>query len=365
MDVINVFTPGHFDPYDSYGLIAVQLTRHLTRLGVYVNAIPLGDRQMASQPPDVAAVTRRPIRPAFGGFLLGYPTSHNAYGSLAAAGPRVAVTMFESTEIPAAWVPILNELDAVIVPSDFCLTVFKECGVTSPIYVVPLGIGEVYQPAARVRTGKEPFTFLAFIDRGIRKGWHHAVQGFIKAFGDNPNYRLILKAREGVTSIGFTNPNIDIIQKDMTEQELYELYLSCDCMVNANLGEGFGLIPREFAATGGLALATNWGGTAENLDSWGLPIDYTLVPAWGDGHHHKGLGMWADPDIPGLAVLMKVVADTRHKWQPRVLARAGKLHEMYSWQTFAETAYQIWEQAAEKYAPKPMLVPVWSMSDGD
>lgn len=348
-DTVNIFTPGHLDIYDSYGLIAVQLTRHLTRLGVYVNAIPLGDRQMDSQPADIAEIVRRPIRPVFGGILLGYPTSYAAYGVLASAGPRVAVTMFESTQIPATWPPLLNELDAVIVPSKFCRDVFISCGVTAPVYVAPLGIGEIYQPAVRQRKPGDPFTFLAFVDRGVRKGWHHATQAFVKAFDDDPNYRLILKARTGDgPPIAITNPNITLLQQDMTEQELYELYLSADVLVNANMGEGFGLIPREFAATGGLSLATNWGGTAERIGEWGLPIAHDLVPAWGDKHHPKGLGMWADPDIPELASLMEVVAQTRDRWQPKAYERAGNLHKLYSWEKFGRSVLAHWKSAVMK-----------------
>jgi glycosyltransferase involved in cell wall biosynthesis len=229
--------------------------------------------------------------------------------------------------------------------------VFIDCGVTAPVYVAPLGIGDVYQPAVRHRKPGDPFTFLAFVDRGVRKGWHHAIQAFVKAFGDNPNYRLILKARtsEG-PPIGITNPNIKFIQQDMTEQELYELYLSADVLVNANLGEGFGLIPREFAATGGLALATNWGGTAEGINEWGLPIAYKMIPAWGDKHHPRGLGMWADPDIEGLAVLMDVVAESRDRWQPKAYERASNLHKMYSWESFGRSVLFHWQSAAMRPA---------------
>lgn len=359
MEIANVFTPGHLDPYDSYGLIACQLVSHLARLGVRVNAIPLGDREMDTQPADVAAVARQPIIPAFGGFLLGYPTGYNEYGALATAGPRVAVTMFESTQIPPAWVPILNKLDAVIVPSQFCLDVFKQCGVQIPIYVVPLGIGSAYHPdERRERRPERPFTFLAFSDRGIRKGWHHAIQAFIKAFGDDPNYQLIIKARrptEHSRAISFSNPNITVIAEDMTEQELCNLYLSADCLINANLGEGFGIIPREFAATGGLALATNWGGTAENIEEWGLPIDYELVEAWGDDHKHRGLGLWAWPNIDELATLLEVVVETRDSWQPKCLERTARLHDMYSWERFGETACSIWRGYAESWI-KPAAV---------
>jgi glycosyltransferase involved in cell wall biosynthesis len=349
MDVVNVFTPGHLDLYDSYGLIACQLTRHLDRLGVYVNALPMGDRLMDNQPADIAAIANKPIIPALGGFLLGYPTGYHSFGPLAAGGPRIAVTMFESTEIPPAWVPTLNDMDAVIVPSHFCKDVFSSCGVTTPIHVIPLGVGDAYRPTKRIRKESDPFTFLAFIDRGTRKGWHHASQAFVGAFGDDERYRLLMKMRGGGRTIGMTNPNIDIIQGDMTEQELYELYLSADCLVNPNLGEGFGLIPREFAATGGLSLATNWGGTADDLEQWGLPIDYSLVPAWPHLEKHRGLGEWAEPDIDELSTLMSVVAESRDKWQPKALARAENVRRMYSWETFASRALEVWKTAA--YSP--------------
>jgi NAD(P)-dependent dehydrogenase (short-subunit alcohol dehydrogenase family) len=40
--ILNLCIPGHLDPCDSYGLIACQLTRHLSALGVRVNALSPG-----------------------------------------------------------------------------------------------------------------------------------------------------------------------------------------------------------------------------------------------------------------------------------------------------------------------------------
>jgi glycosyltransferase involved in cell wall biosynthesis len=187
---------------------------------------------------------------------------------------------------------------------------------------------------------------MALADRGRRKGWHHALQAFLLAFGDDTNYRLILKMRTAEQAINITNPNVEMIQQDMTEEEMYQLFLSVDVVVNPNLGEGFGLFPREFAATGGLSLATNWGGTADDIEEWGLPIAYTLVPAWADYEKHKGLGLWAEPDIEELALLMDVVAESRDAWRPRALRRAARIRDMYSWEQFAKTAYDIWHTAA-------------------
>lgn len=344
MNILNICAPGHLDYYDSFGLIAIQLARHLSALGAYVNLWSIGDRKPASLPADMLPIVNQPMRLAMGGLLLGHPTGYKYYPEPAAQmGRRVAITMFESTKLPGGWVEVLNGLDAVIVPSTFCLDVFRNAGVTAPIHLVPLGVGDVYKPAGRA-PGRS-FTFLAFLDRGLRKGGVTALQAFVRAFGDDPAYRLILKQREVVLKAEILNPNVEVVYQDMTDQELYQLYLRADCLVNPNKGEGFGLIPREFAATGGIAMATNFGGTADDIGLWGVPVPYTLVPAdWSKAKRLAGqdLGEWADVDIDELAALMRQVADQRvaHSWIAAHVA--PQVRKLYDWRRFAEKVYSVW-----------------------
>jgi glycosyltransferase involved in cell wall biosynthesis len=122
-------------------------------------------------------------------------------------------------------------------------------------------------------------------------------------------------------------------------------------MVNANLGEGFGLIPREFAATGGPTLATNWGGTADDIDEWGIPIPYNMAPAWKGHDVHEGLGEWAEPDVDALATLMREVSDYRGLFAELAMEKAPRLHELYSWRNFARGVYEVWKE----YASQPAM----------
>lgn len=348
MDSLTIYTPGHWDMYDSYGLIACELARHLSALGVRVSAMGHGETVRDNQPDDVRAITAQPVVPTYGGILLGYPTGYAAHGFMASRGPRIAVTMFESTKLPPGWAEPLNECDAVVVPSRWLVDVFRDSGVRVPIHVVPLGIGSIYQPAERA-VDREPFTFLAFGDRGKRKGRVWAEQAFVLAFGDDPRVRLLIKSRRGGLNVTCTNPNIDHIQRDMTERELYELYLSCDALVNPNMGEGFGLIPREFAATGGIALATNWGGTADDIGIWGIPLPYELVEAdWDDNKRLAGLplGEWAMPDVEATARMMRDVFERRDYYQRRATLMAPRVRRMYSWRRFAERVMDIWRGVA-------------------
>jgi glycosyltransferase involved in cell wall biosynthesis len=235
-------------------------------------------------------------------------------------------------------------MGAVIVPSTFSLDMFRSAGVTAPLYKFPLGVDPLYQPVRR--TPSDVTTFLAFMDRGKRKGGTVAIQAFLTAFGDNPKYQLVLKGRRpGKQIILFDNPNIKLIQQDMSEQELYELYCRCDVMIFPTMGEGFGLPPREFSASGGVTLATAWGGTADDIEQWGYPIPYELVPAdWTGQPGLEGLdlGQWAMPCIDSLAAQMQQIVEHRSIYADIAYQSAPHVHELYSWRRFAEQVYDVW-----------------------
>lgn len=351
MTTVTVYTPGHWDVADSYGLIACQLARHLTALDVHVNAVGMGHTVMDNQPPDVRAVTDRPIQPSLGGIVLGYPTGYARHSGLLHAGPRVAITMFESSKIPAAWVQPLNEMDAVVVPSWFCADVFKACGVTAPLHVVPLGVGDSYRYAPRPTS--RPLTFLAFMDRGARKGGLVALRAFGMAFGGDMRYRLILKERDQKRPTAVIDSNVEVVHQDMSEAELYQLYLRADVLINPHKGEGFGLIPREFAATGGIALTTNWSGTVDGLSRWGWPLPYTLERAdWRGNTNLEGqdLGEWARVDANLVAERLRDVAANLQGYRVVAQDHAPYVPHLYSWRAFTEQVLAIWKDAAHDYA---------------
>jgi glycosyltransferase involved in cell wall biosynthesis len=326
--MINVFAHS-WNSADSYGRVAIETAAAIERTrGVHINRF--GDEGSL-------------IKPAFGGILTAYPSQFHLYGGLAQFGRRIALTMFESDQIPSDWIEPLNRCDEVVVTSRWLVDVFKQCGVTTPVQALHLGVNADMFPY-KARKPKKPFTFIAIGDGGLRKGSHHAMFAFLRAFGDSPDVRLIIKARNYPID-RFANSNIVLMKDELSDEELYQLYCECDCMVFPSAGEGFGFPPREFAATGGLVIATNWSGTADDIEQWGLPLSYKLVPAWMSDKKFAGLGQWAEPDQNQLVAMMKLAASmpalTRMsfgRWASMNVRR------LYSWDKFGASIYDLWSQ---------------------
>jgi glycosyltransferase involved in cell wall biosynthesis len=337
---INIFSP-NWATEDSYGRLAIELALGFEAKGYHVNRF--GD----------GAPDNQPIRPVYGGLFLGYPTLfakfyEEKYGVLAKMGPRVAVTMFESTKLLNGWATGLNRCNAVVVPSSFLKPVFRRNGVKAPIHVLPLGVSQEFlAPKLRTLSPDKPLTFLAIADRGARKAWDKALFSFVEAFGDDMRYKLILKSRG--KQFDLANPNVERIGRDMSNAELAELYRASDVMIFPSCGEGFGLPPREFAATGGIALATNWGGTADALQEWGISLPAKMGTAWRDKREWYGkLGQWAEVDQDMLVLKLRLIANYFEVFAKQSFENAASfVAKEYQWSRFTDGVEAIWRDVSE------------------
>lgn len=348
--VINICAPC-FDPYDSYGRVACELAWNLSEMGVHVNAIS-NSIVYDTQSEALQDVLSQPIKPMGGGICMGYP-DYGKFGAMVNAGPIVAVTMFESTQLPETWAENLNRCAAVIVPTDWNVDVFKTNGIKPELLAaVPLGVSDTFQNARRVRTvarNGARFRFLVFGDRGRRKGWDVALKAFTRLYGkESETHELVIKTRGRGVGVGFdlsAFPAVTVIKQDMTEPELLELFKSVDAFVFPTRGEGFGLPPREAAATGLPVIVTNWSGTADRIRQWAYPLNYSLVDAWEDTPELMGLGQWAEPDEEHLMRLMEYVASGNPFVRRMANESARRIDRYYRWPRFAESVLKIYNKA--------------------
>ena len=211
--------------------------------------------------------------------LFGWPRSWQVGR---AADDVIYHTMFESEELPEGWANILNRTRLVWVPSVWCKDVFRDNGVTTDIMVSGYGVNRDEFPFEQ-RYPDDQFTFMTIShDLFDRKGGWQVWRAFcrLKLRGELKNALLLVKFQKGLatnlTKSG--NPGwvmsedgtkevdgIAYIYRTMPQAEYARLLHNAHCLVYPQRAEGFGLIPLEFMATGGLAMVTNRTGCREYL----------------------------------------------------------------------------------------------------
>jgi glycosyltransferase involved in cell wall biosynthesis len=176
---------------------------------------------------------------------------------------KIAYSMFETTGIHAMWVKILNEeFDAVVVPDSYLVDAYKNSGVNIPIFVLPIPM-MLNDYLARPAHSESPSTPFIFGDASINKNPGVLVEAFAKAFGNNPNVHLVVRAisiasetrhiiHHMINHYGLTNVTIE-----EGVCSLIDRLASFDCYVNLSKGEGFSFIHREALALGIPVITSN------------------------------------------------------------------------------------------------------------
>lgn len=216
---------------------------------------------------------------------------------------KFAYSMFESSAIPQKAVEMFNSyFDGIIVPDLYHIDVYKNSGVTIPIFCIPTGLyleRFLAEPAKTIH--EKPFTFGCIATNSARKNVKKIVTVFHKLYGNNPDYLLKLHTKkptmnditldmleegvgrlfEKVENCGggsladfFKNlpeseetseemvarlslTNVSITSEIMTEREYIDYFKSIDCYLSLSLGEGFSNTPREAMALGIPTIVTN------------------------------------------------------------------------------------------------------------
>lgn len=173
---------------------------------------------------------------------------------------KIAFSMHESTEIPEQWVMILNHnFDAVLVPDEWCVSIYKKSGVTIPIFVIPLiTYLDDFLTITHQKHANAPFIFGNLSGTWNRKNIPFLMEAFIKAFENtNANVKLIIKTRGGddwkeayELQKKYKNKNVFLKIHGMSWKNYVQAMAGFDCYVSFSKGEGFSFSPREAMALG-------------------------------------------------------------------------------------------------------------------
>ncbi len=286
---------GYHDPLDGYGYATINLAQELKRLR-----------------PDVTIVDMRANEEE-------EPREWRAEGTaLALCTPdwlpnihadRIVIhTMFEADKLPPGWVEKINTYAArVVVPCDWCRRIFALDGVRVPIDIAPWGINfSDYYYLDRSDHLNRPYTFLWSGTPDLRKGWDIAYRAFDRAFRGNRDVRLRLHFRDPMPlTMRFTDPNVEMALGHYDRPALRAMLQQADCFIFPSRGEGWGLPPREAAATGLPVIATDYGGLSVEIEHWAIPIGVVGTSPAGYGWWPNGIGEWVEPSLVQLAAEMR------------------------------------------------------------
>lgn len=176
---------------------------------------------------------------------------------------RIASSVYETTKLPSSRVAGINAYcDAVIVPDQWLVDVYKTSGIKKPIFVLPLvlDLKSLLDCPIKKQANKQfVFGFSGVFLAHGRKNHERLMEAFVAEFGGNRDVELVLHGR------GFEGAGLQDVLKPFNALQTHNITLACngfdrkgyedflaslDCYVSVAKGEGFSIIPREILALG-------------------------------------------------------------------------------------------------------------------
>lgn len=222
---------------------------------------------------------------------------------------NVLYTMYEMQTIPKKWVAPLAGADLIVVPNEHNRRIFQRY-TDVPIEVVWEGVKpDVFSLERRVKPTTDRFRFLWLGASNPRKGYEQVCVAWERLLREYPDVRgrveLYLKTTQPMNEAR----NMNVMgayaifdNRDVSIEELVELYHSAHCFLFPSMGEGWGLTLHEAMATGLPSIYTPWSAMQDWVPSkYAWPLRFRLKPietqSIGSGAtYHKAPAAWPDVD---------------------------------------------------------------------
>ena len=291
----------------------------------------------------------------------------------------------ESSLCHEKWIEGVNNMDEVFVSSQHAKDVFNShptAKVITPIKVLFEGVdldkydNSIVSDTIDISTVKESFAFL-FVGHWIeRKNVSNMVHTFYRAFAGQKNApALILKTQQQSNSLtdrtridttiksirdtfpaGTDLPKVYVIQGDLTDEQMNELYnhKKVKAMVNLTRGEGYGRPLLEFCTTGKPIISTLWSGQKDFLNrNFVVPVPgaEAVIP---DQHTNEWIvkgGSWYEANLDAAGQKMLEVWQNYSKFTQK-----GKQQMKYATSKFSmdkmNNLIAEYVEAADKAVPE-------------
>lgn len=230
---------------------------------------------------------------------------------------------WEESRFPAEWVDRFNaHLDGLTCLSTHVKDVLVNSGVTVPMTTSGCGVDhwERVKPSPHFKVTGRGFRFLHVSSCFPRKGVDVLLDAFGKVFTANDDVTLIIKTfpnphndlhsmLEQRRSANPAYPDVQVIEGDLSDEDLKALYQQCNALVAPSRAEGFGLPMAEAMLSGLPVITTGWGGQLDFCNeqtAW--LVDYKFARA--KTHFDLFDSAWAEPDVDALARTLATVRAT-------------------------------------------------------
>ncbi|RUP08767.1 MAG: glycosyltransferase [Hyphomicrobium sp.] len=237
---------------------------------------------------------------------------------------RVGHLVWEMPYFPQEWKFLEAVLHCFRTPSKYSAAAITS-GLNLPCEVTPHKV-QLTEPSqlsrAQIGLREDAFVGLAIMDLRscpARKNPMAHINAWKLAFGDDPNFKLLIKAQFTKTTLLTRSSilrrlgkNIQLIEGRLTDADISTLFRMSDVYLSLHRAEGFGLTIKEALEAGVPTIATNWSAPAEYLNDYAhaFPLPYRMTPYRDMLRHYQSEGLyWAEADFVAAANILKTLAD--------------------------------------------------------
>ena len=227
---------------------------------------------------------------------------------------------WELEKFPANYQHVMNLLDEIWVPSNFCLQAISQvCNRPVLRFLHAVAVSPNTYTKEDFNLPEDRTLFLTIFDYNSameRKNPIATVEAFEKAFGiNNPAVLLVIKTSASSSHADqhqklekrvASNSSIVLINDMLPREKLEGLMQACDVYVSLHRSEGFGLTLAESMSLGKAVIGTAYSANTEFMQADNsFLIPYTLVPTGNDYPYPELNNVWAEPNVEEAAKAMK------------------------------------------------------------
>ena len=287
---------------------------------------------------------------------------------------NIGYTTWETTKLPKGWADNINMMDEVWVPCTQNMEIFRNSGVTIPIYHIPHTFNRQLVEQEKVEfalQNLEPndFLFYSIFQWTARKNPLDMLKAYLTEFNAGDKVSLVLKTylfnpdsaderekiRQAILEVKNklyldSYPKIILITSLLSKPQISQLHRLGSCYLSFHRNEGFGIPIAEAMLAGKPVICTNYGGTVDFVSADNAyPISYQESPVYGmPWDTYKGDQVWADINIMEARRAMRYVYQNQAEAAAKGRKAQEQLDKKYSWGQVAQMMKQRLEEIERK-----------------